>query len=377
MLPFSLAGSKFGPAAVCLDPDSARLMQEILIIRFSSLGDLCLLCASLARLSAAPDAGNRRITLVTKPAFAPLMETAAGVDQVIALPGSDLRSLRELAGSLRSRRWHRIIDAHNTLRSRLLLALMGRRPNATLTKDTLSRLAFLKFGRRTAKLDLTMSQRFDRLFAGFDDSGHTRPDQHLPAFGTGRSPVEPILGLAPGAQWGAKQWPEASFAELLTMFRARSDAPVRVFLGPREERWFSGSVLEKTINRCDRIEIFRARSLTEVAALLSGCSRLVTNDSGLLHLAEATGTPVLAFFGPTVQEFGFFPRLHESAVLEVPLECRPCSRNGKRPCHRGDLACLKRITPAEALQSLLAAPVWEGSLTAQNPDPSPIPGEDQ
>jgi heptosyltransferase-2 len=77
---------------------------------------------------------------------------------------------------------------------------------------------------------------------------------------------------------------------------------------------------------------------------------VVTNDSGLLHLSEAVGTPVVALFGPTVREFGYFPRLGASAALEVPLECRPCSRNGKRPCHRGDLACLERIEVGAVLE---------------------------
>ena len=79
---------------------------------------------------------------------------------------------------------------------------------------------------------------------------------------------------------------------------------------------------------------------------------------GLLHLAEGVGTPVVALFGPTVRAFGYFPVHPRSRVLETDLDCRPCSRNGKRPCHRGDLACLAD-TPAEAVwaavQPLLAA----------------------
>jgi heptosyltransferase-2 len=123
---------------------------------------------------------------------------------------------------------------------------------------------------------------------------------------------------------------------------------VRILLGPREENWFAGSSLEKAAEESDRTEIIRGRSLTEVATLLSECSLLVTNDSGLLHVAEAVGTPVLAFFGPTVREFGYYPVLDRSRVLERPLDCRPCSRNGKRPCHRGDLACLRDISPDDA-----------------------------
>jgi heptosyltransferase-2 len=87
--------------------------------------------------------------------------------------------------------------------------------------------------------------------------------------------------------------------------------------------------------------------------LLGGCRRLVCNDSGLMQLAEAVGTPVLAFFGPTVRAFGYAPQLPASVLLEeTELDCRPCSRNGKRPCHRGDLACLERLDPDRAWSAL-------------------------
>jgi heptosyltransferase-2 len=71
-------------------------------------------------------------------------------------------------------------------------------------------------------------------------------------------------------------------------------------------------------------------------------------------MAEAVGTPVLALFGPTVREFGYFPIRPGSRVMERSLDCRPCSRNGKRPCHRGDLACLRDIPPDEVLAALSA-----------------------
>jgi ADP-heptose:LPS heptosyltransferase len=98
--------------------------------------------------------------------------------------------------------------------------------------------------------------------------------------------------------------------------------------------------------------------LPDVAGELARCSLLATNDSGLMHLAEAVGTPVVALFGPTVRQWGFFPRLPGSVVVETPLECRPCSRNGKRECHRGDLACLQHIEVDEVLARVLDAAPW-------------------
>jgi ADP-heptose:LPS heptosyltransferase len=75
------------------------------------------------------------------------------------------------------------------------------------------------------------------------------------------------------------------------------------------------------------------------------------------------GTPVVAMFGPTVRAFGYAPSLPRSVLLEIDdLPCRPCSRNGKRPCHRGDLACLVRLEPDLVWQHAAAAGAWPGAL---------------
>jgi heptosyltransferase-2 len=322
-------------------------VRNILVIRFGSLGDLCLLGWSLARLGAAAGHPDRRVTLVTKQAFAPLMASVHGVDQVVALEDQDLGGLLNLAGRLRGGNWDTIIDAHDILRGHGLLTLLGRRPDRRIRKDTAQRLALLRGAAATDSLERTMRHRFDELVEGLvEDLPETGPAPlaHL----ADRAPTDRVLGLAPGAQWDAKRWPEENFAELLTDFRKKRPTPVRVFLGPREERWFAGSKLEAVAASLPDVTVLGNRSLTEIATHLAGCSALVTNDSGLLHLAEAVGTPVLAFFGPTVRQFGYFPCLPESRVLEVELDCRPCSRNGKRACHRKDLACLRQISPGAA-----------------------------
>lgn len=189
------------------------------------------------------------------------------------------------------------------------------------------------------------------------------PFAHL----AGRDPAGPCLGLAPGARWAPKRWPQESFAELLRGFRRRSAAPVRIFLGP-QERWFAGSELERAAAAAGAVEVVREADLVDLAAALGGCSTLVTNDSGLLHLAEAAGTPVLALFGPTVREFGYFPCLPQSRALEERLACRPCSRNGKRACWRRDHACLRRLAPTRVLAALMAMPPWADAADPAAPE---------
>jgi len=333
-------------------------MREILVIRFGALGDLCVLGWALSRLVDSHAPGTCRVTLVTKAAFAPLMSQVRGVDEVIALTGSDWAAVSRLAATLRNRHWDVIVDAHNVLRSHLLLVLLRRRARVRLAKDTAARLGFMTFGLRNRHLARSMRDRFDNLLTGVITGDLATTDTPpLTRLRTGsRSEAEtgpePVVGLAPGAQWDTKRWPEDRFAELLLLIRQRIGGAIRVYLGPREQGWYAGSALARTVASDDNTEIIQVPDLTEVARSLASVDILVTNDSGLLHAAEAVGTPVLAFFGPTVREFGYFPLLKQSRVLETEAACRPCSRNGKRPCHGNDLICLKEITPDLAIAAL-------------------------
>lgn len=369
-------------------------MRRILVIRFGSLGDVCLLCRSLAELAAAAGDGRPHVTVATKAAFAPLLAAAPGVDAVEPLAGPGLGHLLALARRLRRTRFAAIVDAHGVLRSRLLLAMMGRRAQRRLAKDTLARLWLLRARRVHPALARTMRDRFADALAGLapgsgagavataatavaaaagataaaDRAAAAKAAADDAAAGAAavvhplRPPAVPAgtarLGLAPGARWDAKRWPEENYAELLRGFRARTGLPVTIFLGPREAAWFPGGALARAAAELDGVDVCSDLPLPRLAAELAACRAVVTNDSGLLHLAEAAGTPVLALFGPTVRAFGYYPCLPDSRVLERDLECRPCSRNGRRPCWRGDLACLAALEPAAALAALLAMPVW-------------------
>ncbi len=346
-------------------------MQRTLVIRFGSLGDLCICGWFLAGLAdARPDL---EIVLVTKKSFAPLAERMRGVARVEPLDGQGRAAIDAVAVRLSERRpFDAVIDAHSVLRSLLLTRRLGRRPDAKLAKDTAARLRLLLEQRLRGRgsgpfrgapasgpLTRRMIDRFDALAAAAPGGAVEAPGARLLA-DRGPAPLArlrpqdgiPRLGLAPGAQWETKRWPESRWADLLNGFRDRTSAPVRIFLGPRET-WFDDGPLARAAEASPGIEIIRERSLPEVASALAGCSRVVTNDSGMLHLAEAAGTPVTALFGPTVRAFGYFPLLPTSRVLEAELPCRPCSRNGKRACHRGDLACLTAIDSGAVLADIL------------------------
>ena len=88
-------------------------------------------------------------------------------------------------------------------------------------------------------------------------------------------------------------------------------------------------------------------SLQETGALLARAAVAVSGDTGVMHMATGVGTPVIALFGPTVEQFGFFPYRASAAVLQQDLGCRPCSATGTATCPLGHHRCLGDITPAD------------------------------
>ena len=357
-------------------------MSRTLVIRFGYLGDLCLLAWSLSGQDAAARAAGTprpRITLAVKAAYAPLLANVPGIDIVAPLRGPRLRDLWQLARLLRRERFDTVLDAHGVLRSRLLCLLLGRRPARRIVKDTAARLALLRarhaHGARRMPLppalQRTMLRRFDEVVspvgtAAVETTPHgVGPGAALLAAGHGcalrprgpaNGPRPARIGLAPGARWDTKRWPPGHWAELLRRLREVTDLPVEIFLGARERAWFAAGPLADAAAAAGDVTVATDLPLPELARRLGACRVVITNDSGLLHLAEAAGTPVLALFGPTVRAFGYFPLLADSRVLERELACRPCSRNGRRPCWRGDLACLAEISPDAVLAALRTLP---------------------
>ena len=154
------------------------------------------------------------------------------------------------------------------------------------------------------------------------------------------------LALAPGAAYPLKKWDQENYRKLAEHFQNRC---VIYLLGGPKEQDLLVQPWQGVTNTIGQL------SLVENAALLASVDLLIANDSAFLHLAEAVGTPVFSFFGPTVQAFGFAPFLAKSAVFEVPLPCRPCSLHGQGPCvYAEHKACLQRIDFDQVVQTIEA-----------------------
>ena len=157
---------------------------------------------------------------------------------------------------------------------------------------------------------------------------------------------KPVVGFCPGAEFGdAKQWPESYFAELGRRLVAQGKQ-VWILGSPADEQ--TGAIISDGIgDGCTNLS--GKTTLPDAIDLLALCESVVTNDSGLMHIAAAVGTPVTAIYGSTSPDFT--PPLSDRAkIVRLGLDCSPCF---KRECPLGHRNCLNRLSPDLVQASLV------------------------
>jgi heptosyltransferase-2 len=147
-----------------------------------------------------------------------------------------------------------------------------------------------------------------------------------------------LIAVSPGSMWETKKWPEDYYRELVQ--RLRTQGYQVVLIGAPNEK----ELCERVKDRSNSINAAGATNILESAALLEKCELLICNDSGAMHIANAMKTDVVAFFGPTVQSMGYAPIHENDKVMEVNLDCRPCSNHGSDDCPLGHHNCMKYVT---------------------------------
>jgi len=326
---------------------------RILVVRFSSLGDVLLTTPLIRALRARhPDA---TIAALTGHACAPLLAGNPRLDEVLALePGG---SLATLARDLRRRRFTHLLDLHGNLRSRVLRLLVPG-PWRGFDARRGPRRELIRHKRDVYPDRLPVAERYfeaardlgvvpDGKPAEFFASPRARQaaDEWLEAADLGRG----LVVLAPGAAHPTKRWPLAHW-ERLAAALARQDWLVAVLGGPEDT--LAADVVARAAGGRGRNAAGRF-DLQGAGALLARARVVVSGDTGLMHLATAVGAPVVALFGPTVEQFGFFPYRARAVVLERDLPCRPCSSKGGRACPLGHHRCLTEIAPDQVLPRVL------------------------
>ena len=173
----------------------------------------------------------------------------------------------------------------------------------------------------------------------------------------GLGPHDAVLLLCPGAEYGpAKCWPARHFASLASLAAARWPQMTLVLLGSAKERALATEITalsgQPVRNLCGET------TLQEALALISTAAGVVSNDSGLMHVAAAYGRPQVAVFGSSDPRHTP-PRSAHAQVQWLHLECSPCFA---RTCALGHTNCLNQIAPDAVFDSLTKAMRYDAAL---------------
>lgn len=325
-------------------------MSQSLIIAPQWIGDAVMTEPLLRRLRAR----GERLTVGALPWVAPVYRAMPHVDAVIEFPfrhgGLQLRARRALGKELQGR-FDNAYVLPNSLKSALL-------PFLAAIPKRIGYLGEARVGLLTHRLknptDKPPMVAFYSALSGESGVDADRPQLALPA-----EQVDAVLAqqglargayvvMAPGAEFGpAKRWPH--FGALASLL----DRPV-VLLGSGKEAQLCDAILAQAPHRCRNLA--GKTSLMEALALIAGAGSVVSNDSGLMHVAAAFGVPQVALFGsssplhtPPLSERAHVVWLKQDPGYQPPLDCAPCFQ---RECPLGHLRCLDDIA-AERVRALL------------------------
>lgn len=320
-------------------------LKKLLIIRFSSIGDIVLTTPVIRCLK--NQMKDSEIHYCTKKQYAGVLEANPYIYKLHLFDNS----LSELASRLKMEKFDYIVDLHNSLRSHLL-RLMLAKSASTFPKLNLKKWLLVRFNINLLP-DIHIVDRYFESVARFgiinDGKGLDyfipESDRFDPNW-LGEAYQNGYIGFVIGGRHSTKIFPVQKVIEVCQ----RLNHPV-VLLGGAEDfnngeniaAVFDGKVL----NSCGRYNLNRSASLIKQAGLI------ITNDTGLMHVAAAFNKKIISLWGNTVPAFGMYPYLPEphqanSVIFEINnLKCRPCSKIGYSECPKQHFACMNNLDAAK------------------------------
>jgi lipopolysaccharide heptosyltransferase II len=335
---------------------NAMEFKKILIIRLSSMGDIILTTPLLRAVKARYP--NAQIDFAVKKEFSSLIQNNPHIHQLIQV---DTTRINESVKVIQKNGYDWILNVQKSNRARQLLQGSGNARVTTYNKQRLNRflLIRLKWNRyqsikpvieryfeAASGLNIHYDQQGTEVF--YTDAEETKVAQILLQHGIGAH--EPFITLCPGAKHNNKRWDAEGFLSLATQLNQNQKTRIVLLGGPDDQEVCN--YIQSKIN-FNLVNLAGQLSLLESAALLKKSVVAVTNDSGLMHLAQSQKIPVIAIFGPTVKEFGFYPLPYKSTVVETQLSCRPCTKMGADTCPKGHHRCMKDISADMVYQAMV------------------------
>jgi ADP-heptose:LPS heptosyltransferase len=323
-------------------------VKKILVIRFSSIGDIVLTTPIVRCIKNQLE--GVELHYITKEENRQILSENPSIDKLLFLQPSIWATIK----MLRDEHYDVVIDLHNNQRTWLIKRILG------IKSFSFPKINFKKWLMVNFKINrLPHLHIVDRYFNAVKTIGVINDQKGLDFFIADgdtlqQSMASPYIAWAIGAKQGTKQFPVQKIIEVLNS-SAFPNIKV-VLLGGKEDTARAELIMKATATIAIESLVGKS-SLQESATILKNAQVVITNDTGLMHIAAALRKPILSFWGNTIPEFGMTPYYGkndvDNRILQVPdLLCRPCSKLGYDNCPRGHFKCMEGIEVVETIQQL-------------------------
>lgn len=313
--------------------------MKILVIRFSSIGDVVLTTPIVRALKT--QLLDCEVHFITKKAFAGILEHNPNIDRLFTID----KSISEVIATLKAEKYDYIIDLHRNARTLSLKLKLGR-PSFSFPKLNLSKWLLVNFKYQSMpKLHVV-----DRYFNAVEKLGVKNDLKPCDFFiqTSDEVNVENSIGLVPksyisiaiGAQFATKRMPFNKLCEIINEIHE----PIVLVGGPTDQEFADKIIAEftkKSIkSTCGKY------SLAQSASIVKQSLVLLTNDTGMMHIASCFEIPTVSVWGNTVPELGMYPYFPTNknaySIHQVnDLKCRPCSKIGFKECPKKHFNCMQ------------------------------------
>jgi ADP-heptose:LPS heptosyltransferase len=332
---------------------------KILLLRFSSIGDIVLTTPVARCLKKQLGA---ELHFLTKRSFEPILLPNPHIDRVFSFE----KEVTEVLPLLKSEHYDLVVDMHHNLRSlRVKLALGS--PARSFDKLNFEKWLMVNF--KIDRLpDVHIVERYmktvEHLGVRYDGQGldyyiPTEEEVEVSEFSEMLSAGN-YIAFVFGATHATKRLPLEKAVEICRLL----DQPVVLLGGKTEQTTAQAIVGPNVVNLCGRLSLHQSASFVRQSA------KVLTHDTGLMHIAAAFRKEIISVWGNTIPRFGMYPLyptgLNSNTSIEViGLPCRPCSKIGFDKCPKGHFRCMNDISVSEVARFLSTPP----------PTPRPKGGE--
>ncbi|GAB2526889.1 glycosyltransferase family 9 protein [Spirosoma aerophilum] len=312
--------------------------MKILILRFSSIGDIVLTTPVVRCLrQTLPDA---EIHYCTKRQYQDLVAHNPYIDNVFYLDDS----LPQLVSQLKREQYDVVIDLHNSLRTRLIKLQLGKRA-FTVNKLNLRKWLYVRFKARVMPPVHIVDRYMDTLKAlGVTNDGRgldyfIGPTEHVGLNQLPYTHQSGYVAYAIGGQHGTKRLPVDRIIEV-----CRDIGGPVMLLGDARD-YEQGKLVQQVLGNEIIYNACGSFTINQSASLVRQAQSVFSHDTGLMHVAAAFKKPIVSIWGSTTPQLGMYPYKTRHVVVEnTNLSCRPCSKIGHEQCPLGHFKCMTDLS---------------------------------